>query len=42
MINQFIESELERLETFSAGNKTRDASFEVLNELFRAVIDTTW
>ncbi|GEA12067.1 nucleotidyltransferase domain-containing protein [Alteromonas sp. KUL49] len=42
VINQFIDSELERLETFSAGNEAREVSFEVLNALFRAVIDTTW
>lgn len=42
VINKFIESELVRLETFSAGNKTRDISYDELNELFRSVLEATW
>lgn len=39
LINQFIESELDRREPWVASQKDRDADFEVLNRLFKAVLE---
>lgn len=38
VINRFIESELERLESFSASNKEREVGYGELNDLFRVVL----
>ena len=39
VINEFIESELARHENYVASNKGRDAQFESLNLLFKAVLE---
>ena len=39
VINEFIESELTRHENYVASNKGRDAQFESLNLLFKAVLE---
>ena len=39
VINDFIQSELERIETFSGKPVGRDADFQELNQLFKAVLD---
>ena len=39
VINQFIESELTRHENYAAKLKVRDADFESLNLLFKAVLE---
>lgn len=38
VINAFIEAELERLESYTPQAKTRDADFELLNQLFKQVL----
>ncbi|WP_440876895.1 nucleotidyltransferase domain-containing protein [Thalassotalea sp. PLHSN55] len=39
VINEFIESELQRHENYIATNKERDAEFDSLNRLFKAVLE---
>ncbi len=39
VIKEFIESELYRLESFSASNKGREASYDDLNKLFKLVLE---
>jgi hypothetical protein len=42
VLSRFIESELERLESTAMPTETSEPSLDVLNELFRGVVNEAW